>query len=60
MSSSLMGGSGQTEPALAMRESSVVEEWAEGEQVRLEDISVSKSLYNYHRAEEAPITVRMI
>jgi len=55
-----MGGSGQTEPALAMRESSVVEEWAEGEQVRLEDISVSKSLYNYHRAEEAPITVRMI
>ena len=60
MSSSLMGGSGQTEPALAMRESSVVEEWAEGEQVRLEDISVSKSLYNYHRAEEAPLTMELL
>ena len=30
MSSSLMGGSGQTEPALAMRQSSLVEKWMEG------------------------------
>jgi hypothetical protein len=30
MSSSLMGGSGQTEPALAMRQSSLVVKWMEG------------------------------
>ena len=64
MRSLLMGGSEtevshlkrcrQTERALAIRESSLVGERVEGEQIRLVDILVSKSLYNYRRREEAP------
>ena len=56
VSSLLKGGSGHTEPALAMRQFSLDGKRVEG----VCEGNAEPETLNYRRREEAPITVRMI